>query len=152
MCYWYDSLLKECCEEVYCYDEFGSYQGDWFAKVKFKGNIGWVHGCYGSCPYCDWVSGTDLEGEELKKAFIGEYLENLLSQEEAEKEASKYIDFDLDAEQMLAFVRKNAIDKSLKIKSLKIKPEKKASDGLEVILFDISLEDTPFFKKEDKDD
>ena len=39
--------------EVLEYQSFGSYQGDWFAKVLFEGKIGWVHGSYGSCSHCD---------------------------------------------------------------------------------------------------
>ena len=38
---------------VHAYKEFGSYQGDWFALVTYKGKTGWIHGTFGSCSECD---------------------------------------------------------------------------------------------------
>lgn len=38
---------------VLLYEEFGSYQGDWWAKVEYNGEVRWVHGAYGSCSVCD---------------------------------------------------------------------------------------------------
>lgn len=107
----YEDLLKDICEEVYCYDEFGSYQGDWFAKVKYNGKICWIHGWYGSCSCCDWLQAQDFNGN-IKQSFITEYLEPsmILTQEEAEKEASKNIDWDSEAENVLAFIKKHKSD------------------------------------------
>lgn len=35
------------------YEEFGSCQGDWWAKVEYEGRTFWVHGSFGSCSSCD---------------------------------------------------------------------------------------------------
>lgn len=39
--------------KVLAFQEFGSYQGDWWAKVEYQGKIVWVNGSYGSCSGCD---------------------------------------------------------------------------------------------------
>jgi hypothetical protein len=48
---------KKCLEltgaTVYAFKEFGSYQGDWWALVKYQGKTGWISGSYGSCSGCD---------------------------------------------------------------------------------------------------
>lgn len=52
---------KECLEkagaEVFAYEEFGSYQGDWLAFVEYNGERGIVQGSYGSCSGCDAFQG-----------------------------------------------------------------------------------------------
>ena len=105
----YEDLLEDICEEVYCYREFGSYQGDWFAKVKYRNNICWIHGWFGSCSGCDWLQGRHdiTDPSKIRQSFITEYLEPsmILSQEEAEKEASKNIEWDCDAEEALEFIK-----------------------------------------------
>lgn len=107
----YRELAEAVCEEVYCFGEFGSYQGDWWAKIKYNGQIGWIHGYYGTCAYCDWLSANyKLSEKKLKQEFITEYLDNILNQEQAEKEASRNIDWDLDAQDMLNFIKNNTIE------------------------------------------
>lgn len=107
----YEELLKDICEEVYCYGEFGSYQGDWYAKVKYNGKICWIHGLYGSCSGCDWLQAQywKKDAYAIRQSFITEYLEPsmILTQEEAEKEASKDIDWDFEADEVLAFIKKH---------------------------------------------
>lgn len=106
----YEDILKDICEEVYCYEEFGSYQGDWFAKVKYNGKICWIHGWYGSCSGCDWLQGNAYkDADAIRQSFITEYLEPsmILTQEEAEKEASKNLEWDYEAEKALAFIKKH---------------------------------------------
>lgn len=48
---------KKCLElagaEVIVFQYFGSYQGDWWAKVRYNGQMGWVNGSFGSCSACD---------------------------------------------------------------------------------------------------
>lgn len=109
--YTYEELLKEICEEVYCFKEFGTYQGDWWAKVKYKGKKVWIHGWFGSCSGCDWILGRycrEYSRDEIKESFICDYLEDgmFFSQEEAEKEALKDIEWDLEAQDLLDFIKK----------------------------------------------
>lgn len=110
----YEELLEDICEEVYCYKEFGSYQGDWFAKVKYNKKICWIHGWYGSCCCCDWLQSQDFTEDDdiIKQNFITQYLEPsmIFTQEEAENEASKNIDWDYEAEAVLTFIKKHRDD------------------------------------------
>ena len=39
--------------EVLEYEHTGSYQGDWYALVKYQDEVGVVTGNYGSCSVCD---------------------------------------------------------------------------------------------------
>jgi hypothetical protein len=52
-CMSYCEAMEAAGAEVLCYESFGSYQGDWWAKVTYEGNTFWVHGSYGSCSGCD---------------------------------------------------------------------------------------------------
>jgi hypothetical protein len=49
----YENALKAAGADVLQFKDFGSYQGDWYALVNYKGETGWVHGYYGSCSGCD---------------------------------------------------------------------------------------------------
>jgi hypothetical protein len=49
----YEVAMKAAGAEVHEYEQFGDYQGAWWAKVTYEGNIFWVHGSYGSCSGCD---------------------------------------------------------------------------------------------------
>ena len=120
------------------FKEFGSYQGDWWAKVTYEDKTGWVNGSYGSCSGCDAFEGefgynTHSCGNErfydpfahdckfrdnceicqfLKKrlvAFGKDYLECIMSQEEAEVKASENIKWDEDAKEMVDYLRFNRI-------------------------------------------
>lgn len=53
----YKEALEAAGAEVHQYKDFGSYQGDWFALVTYKGERGWVSGSYGSCSGCDAFEG-----------------------------------------------------------------------------------------------
>ena len=49
----YQEALEAAGATVHAFEFFGSYQGDWWAKVTYNGETGWVHGSYGSCSGCD---------------------------------------------------------------------------------------------------
>ncbi len=49
----YELALEAAGCEVVESQHFGSYQGDWYAMVIFKGEKGIITGSYGSCSYCD---------------------------------------------------------------------------------------------------
>ena len=132
----YQTALEKAGAIVHVFEMFGSYQGDWFAKVTFKGETGWVNGSYGSCSGCDAFEGefnyndheschehqyTDKhpECEECKKAqekydqrladFGLSYLETLMTQEQIEKYASENSDYSLEDGQALKWIQENKI-------------------------------------------
>jgi hypothetical protein len=49
----YCKTLEAAGAVIHCFEEFGSYQGDWLALVTYQGKTGWVNGSYGSCSGCD---------------------------------------------------------------------------------------------------
>ncbi len=132
----YQGCMELAGATVHLFKEFGSYQGDWWAKVSYGSLNGWVNGSYGSCSGCDafqaefgnsshehgdaFVSIYELSEHynkncekclELKDRLVKfgkSYLSYIYSQEEAEKEASKNIEWDSNAEEMLKFIKDNA--------------------------------------------
>jgi hypothetical protein len=132
---------KQCLEiagaEVLNFNKFGSYQGDWWALVNYKGNKGWIHGCYGSCSRCDsFEAEFDCDSHEHENgdyiyccdidelsddcpqcrdiknrliAFGESYLNDILTQEQAVKMASENLDWDMDAQEMVDFIKDNGI-------------------------------------------
>lgn len=130
----YRKSLEAAGATVHIFEEFGSYQGDWWAKVTYNGETGWVQGCYGSCSGCDsfeaefgWevtenIGDSIWDGGEFRpateedvnrfKARLAEfgkpYLEGLMNQQSAEKAASENLSWDADAAAMVDFIRKHA--------------------------------------------
>jgi hypothetical protein len=134
----YRNALEAAGAEVLAFEEFGSYQGDWFAKVRVNGVERWIHDYFGSCSGCDafeadlggtnthyhgngeYVSAYNLTGQRddcdqcaaLHAAlaeFGARYLDDVLTQEQAEEIARKNLPWDMDAKDMLAFVQANAL-------------------------------------------
>ena len=132
----YELALKAAGADVKVFKEFGDYQGTWWAKVSYKGELGWVSGNYGSCSGCDafeaeffynYYEGCEEHRydeqkdclacqENIKKyqerltIFGKSYLDDLLmSQEAAEKEASTNLDWDTEAEEVVAFLKTNSL-------------------------------------------
>jgi hypothetical protein len=134
--YGYSTALEAAGANVIASESFGSYQGDWFAKVEFEGRTFWIHGSYGSCSGCDAFcaefdfDGSDNGCEEHQydkqencaacAAHHEDYLRRLanfgiaylqsgdMSQAEAEKAALEHWD-DEDRTAMFEFIRSNAI-------------------------------------------
>lgn len=114
----YQKCIELAGAEILKFKYFGSYQGDWWAKVKYEGQIGWVHGSYGSCSGCDafeaefgWNDNEDDKEVKIRMVKFGEqYLDSIMDQEEAEKEASIHIEWDMDAKKMLKFIQDNKIN------------------------------------------
>ena len=133
----YSDVLKMAGATVHAYREFGSYQGDWLAKVTFNGREGWIRDYYGSCSGCDALQGEvgfaghecgsddwynplyEDDGfragcpkcQELKARAIAlgaEYLDDILTQEKAEAVVSENLDWDTKAKEMLAFLREHS--------------------------------------------
>ena len=133
----YEEALQAAGATVHLFKEFGSYQGDWWAKVTLPdGRSGWINGSYGSCSGCDAYEAEIGYGDEqcsehcyergpvvdacvtcqsAKQAFAEKvarfgagYLDGLMSQEAAEAEAARNLNWDSNATQMLEFVKANA--------------------------------------------
>lgn len=129
----YESALEAAGATVHEFKEFGSYQGDWWAKVTHNGQTGWVQGSYGSCSGCDafqaefdygndqcsdhkyvWDAPKDCEActalkndKQAKLARFGEGYLDLMDQAEAEARAgSRWGDSEPEA---LQFIKDHAI-------------------------------------------
>lgn len=77
---------------------------------------GWVTGEYGSCSGCDafeaefgWDAEKDPDYQSKLADFGRSYLDDMLTQEKAEKSASKNISWDSDAEKMVKFIKENRL-------------------------------------------
>ena len=122
----YEDVLSRLYDKVYCYKEFGSYQGDWLAKVKKGNDVFWLLGYYGSCSGCDWFQaeadypwllkcGTfenakkmlQKETDRILKEFQDNYEADKFTQDEIEKHYEselKYYEYDYN--EPLDFVKK----------------------------------------------
>jgi len=77
----YNSALEAAGCEVLEYEYTGSHQGDWYALVRYEGEVGVVTGSYGSCSHCDafeaefdWDDDKLDNYQERIKAFGEGYL------------------------------------------------------------------------------
>ena len=130
----YKECLEMAGAKIVDYEQFGSYQGDWIAVVEYKGRKGFIKDYYGSCSGCDayesefgysyhecgddnyysphysgYKENCNICQTEKQKAinFGKRYLENILSYEEILENVSKDIDWDLEAQEMIDFVKRN---------------------------------------------
>ncbi len=106
----YQQALEAAGCEVIEFQEFGSYQGEWLALVKYDGEIGVVDGCYGSCSGCDAFESEFGYGEydhEKLKGFGEAYLPALPIDHyiaQFEKRISD-CEWDDEAREMLEFIK-----------------------------------------------
>lgn len=133
----YIEALEVAGATILAYESFGSYQGDWFAKVSYQNRVFWVHGSYGSCSGCDafeaefgfnfhdhgeeYFNPYKVEDllpgcescEDYKTRLIAFGLSYLTSgemtQTEAETDASRNLEWDSDAQEMVDFVKANKL-------------------------------------------
>lgn len=117
----YMQALELAGAEVLEFAQFGNYSGDWWAKVIFNDIEGWVYGHYGSCPHCDLLKrhaprwdyedqqGSEKAYDEYLCNFGRSYLLDLLDQEEAERIASENLEWDSNAQDIIDFLKQNAI-------------------------------------------
>ena len=130
----YTQALEVAGAEVIVFGQFGSYQGDWWALVNYQGQTGWVHGSYGSCSGCDAFEGEfgyDVTHDHPDKKYVnpiydgfrddchqcqawkerlvafGESYLDLRTQEDAERIAGQNLEWDLDAKEMVEFIRQH---------------------------------------------
>ena len=104
----YAQAMKAAGATISAYESFGSYQGDWWALVTYEGKTGYVTGSYGSCSGCDAFEAEfgweDRDDPEKLSAFGKGYLEQMMSFEEAIKEASRNIEWDYEAEKIVQWL------------------------------------------------
>lgn len=112
----YIKALEAAGASVIAYEQFGSYQGEWWAKVSYEGCIQYVNGAFGSCSYCDAFESEfgyaeeDEEGYQERLSDFGRtYLEGCsYSLEEAIEQASRYSSWDSEAKDMVEWLKANA--------------------------------------------
>lgn len=126
----YQEALEAAGAKVQAYKEFGSYQGDWWAKI---GEDIFVHGSFGSCSGCDafqseigdYVESCDDKNghwgyvdpncedckiavstyKEKLIAFGQRYLEDQMSRSEAVELMSRDLAWDHDAEEVVQWLK-----------------------------------------------
>jgi hypothetical protein len=130
----YQEALECAGANVLAFKEFGSYQGDWWARVVIDGRGGWINGSYGSCTVCDALQAEFGWGEDgcedhpydpeaacpacddAKAAyqkrladFGRTYLDDVLTQEQAVAKATENLDWDASAQEMVDFIQSHAM-------------------------------------------
>lgn len=109
----YAGSLRAAGAEVHTSRSFGTYQGDWWAKVTLPdARRGWITDRFGSCTGCDAFQAEFGHRENISRAELAEfgagYFDALLTQTDAETQAAENESWDLDASEAVAFVRENA--------------------------------------------
>lgn len=110
----YHGVLEMAGATVHAFQDFGSYQGDWLAKVTYNGVTGWIKDSYGSCSGCDsfesesgYEQRTKNEWKEFSIKFCKDYLEDIRTYEDMLKMCSENLDWDMEAKDMIKFLEEN---------------------------------------------
>jgi len=108
----YQSALIAAGARVIAFQEFGSWQGEWYALVEYRGEQGWVQGSFGSCSECDSFEaefGWDAEQEgdyQSRLASFGEsYLGGLQTTEQVLSQLAETSSWDSEAEDAIFWIR-----------------------------------------------
>lgn len=128
----YEEALEAAGAVVHAFGQFGDYQGTWWAKVTYNGEVGWTNGSYGSCSGCDAFEaefgftdrGCDehrdsprpedcLDCKQVEDAynirladFGRSYLDDMLwTTEKALEEASRNLEWDSEAKDVVKFIK-----------------------------------------------
>ena len=106
----YQEALEAAGVEVEVFEEFGSYQGEWVAKV---GEDKWVLGSYGSCSGCDafesefdWDSDKDPEYQTKLASFGQSYLDSFYTTKELIEYFDRNSEWDSDSQGAVEFIKK----------------------------------------------
>lgn len=137
----YAEAMEAAGANVLEFENFGSYQGEWWALVTYNGLTGFVNGSFGSCSGCDAFEREFGYGEDgwcdahayaphpgclgcqKKKSAYQEklanfgrgYLDAIVTAEDAITAASKYIEWDMEAKDMVEWIKKVAGQHALKV-------------------------------------
>ena len=110
----YRDSLEKAGATVHLFEQFGDWQGTWWAKVTWKGETGWVSGSYGSCEGCDafqaefgWLDEPHENYDKRLADFGTVYLEGMYSQEKAEARTAGCSDWDEEGQAAHEYIVKN---------------------------------------------
>lgn len=114
--YGYEKALTAAGVAVTDFEQFGSYQGDWWARVRFpNGETYFVTGSYGSCSGCDAFDAEFGWNDDEKPGYLHrlrdfgrEYLTNCFTPEQAIQEASRNLEWDSGAQQMVDWIKERS--------------------------------------------
>lgn len=108
----YKNALTAAGAEVLNFEYFGDYSGQWFAKVRYNGETGWIQDWYGSCTHCDAFEaefGNDYEeGADYEKRlanFGKPYLNTILPAQHYLPELDAESDWDSNSAHAAAWIR-----------------------------------------------
>lgn len=129
----YETAMEKAGATIHLFKAFGSYQGDWYALVTWRGETGWIQGSYGSCSGCDAFEAefgysvgkceaheyeepegpcaaceqAEAEYQERHIKFGETYLESVITQEQAEKCAAENADWSEEDAEALEWLQKH---------------------------------------------
>lgn len=108
----YQEALEAAGAKVKHYEQFGDWQGSWYAVVEYNDETGMVYGEYGSCSGCDAFEAEfsykyedTPEYKERLKEFGRQYLDNIVSFEKALDNVAKYATWDLEADKLTNWIK-----------------------------------------------
>jgi hypothetical protein len=122
----YKEAIEAAGATVKAYNEFGSYNGDWWALVEYQGRRGWVGGYSGCCSECDHLqaefSGIDADLlnastglYEPNPKYVAKlpdfgrgYLEQIQDDQAAINKVLKELDENRDGKEILKFIAEHA--------------------------------------------
>ena len=115
MCMGYTEALKAAGAKVLSFESFGSYQGDWYAKVFYQGEVLLIAGAFGSCSHCDAFEAEfgydyDRGSEEYHARLVrfGEgYLEDPRDPAVELSRAKEDAEWDMESREMAEWLEKN---------------------------------------------
>lgn len=122
----YRGALEAAGATVFAYEEFGDYQGEWWALVEHNGKRGWVTASYGSCSGCDSYEseiGSFWSDDEAEKAAHAEKLrlfgagyllpQDIMSDEQALAASKPSKEWYSERREAHAFVKKHVLSAAL---------------------------------------
>ena len=89
----YSEALEAAGAKVINFEQFGDYQGTWYALVEYNGQKGIVEGSYGSCSGCDAFEAEFSYGTDAPTEYGGKYRSSSyedISREEYDKQMAEY--------------------------------------------------------------
>jgi hypothetical protein len=111
----YKVCLEKAGAKVFAFQDFGSYQGNWFAFIEHQGKKYLVGGAYGSCSGCDafaaeadYEDRTPTEWEALCKTFGEPYLNDPMDLGNEIKKFKEESSWDSDALEVVKFLEEGA--------------------------------------------
>lgn len=111
----YEHALKAAGAAVIDFEYFGEYSGQWFAKVSYNGETGWIQDWFGSCSHCDAFDAefdfsepdeTDEVYNQRLAEFGRRYLGAILPAQHFLPELDEKAEWDGDAADAAVWIRK----------------------------------------------